>query len=85
MVTAAKLAKGSTAYKHFAEFVRKEYAPHGRPEKWVCGRYRMVWNAIVSGLYANDDRQTAEEIHQIGGRWLHRRSNVGNGEEVRLC
>jgi uncharacterized protein (DUF885 family) len=60
------------AYKEFAEFVRTEYAPHGRPT--------LAITSLADGQkrYANDiyarttTRMTADEIHQLGLREMER-------------
>jgi uncharacterized protein (DUF885 family) len=60
------------AYKEFAEFVRNEYAPHGRTT--------LAITSLADGekRYANDiyarttTRMTADEIHQLGLREMER-------------
>ncbi len=71
-ITAAVEKDVLPAYKEFAEFVRTEYAPHGRTT--------LAITSLADGekRYQNDiyarttTRMTADEIHQLGLREIER-------------
>lgn len=65
-VTAAVSNKVLPAYKHFAEFVRKEYAPHGRPEVGLWSLPNGVERYKYQVRTQTTTDKSAEEIHQIG-------------------